>query len=71
MLVSHAGAASPLDHEGATMSDIEKKPEQSAEPEKPTEQIDDLPNKEITEEDAEAVKGGLGTKFKYDSLKVN
>ena len=53
------------------MSDIEKKPEQSADPEQSTEKIDDLPNKEITEEDAEAVKGGLGSKFKYDSLKVN
>ena len=34
------------------------------------EKIGDLPDKEITDKDAEAVKGGLGSKLK-DTIKVN
>ena len=52
------------------MSDIEKKAEQSVDPEQSIEKIGDLPDKEITDKDAEAVKGGLGSKLK-DALKVN
>lgn len=59
MLVAfRAGAVSTLDHEGATMSDIEKKPEQLVDAEKANEKIEDLPIKGIRDEDAAAIKGG-------------
>jgi hypothetical protein len=43
------------------MSDHEKKPEQSIDAKQPTAKIDDLPIKDITERDAQAVKGGALT----------
>jgi hypothetical protein len=53
------------------MSDIEKKPEQSVDAEQPADQFDDLPPKEITDKDAETIKGGdtsitaNNARFKY------
>jgi hypothetical protein len=42
------------------MSEIQKNPEQSVNAEQPIEgKIDDLPAKEITKQDAQAVKGGF------------
>lgn len=52
---------SPL-NEGTTMSDTPKKAEQS--PEQPNEKIADLPTKNVSENDAEAVKGGALNRFK-------
>ena len=52
------------------MSDIEKTREQSVDAEQPIEQkLDDLPAREITEQDAEAVKGGAGVAFEYKPQK--
>ena len=56
------------------MSDIAKKPEtkpeQSADAEQPVEQqFADLPVTEITEQDAQAVKGGAGVSFEYKPQK--
>jgi hypothetical protein len=42
------------------MPDAPKKPEQAA-TDKSNEKIADLPNKPITENDAQTVKGGLGS----------
>jgi hypothetical protein len=54
------------------MSDIEKKPEQPVVPEQPMEHIGDLPDNEITDKDAEAVKGGSGGagagKIKFNTI---
>jgi hypothetical protein len=43
------------------MPNHEKKPGQSIDTKQPTAKIDDLPNKDITERDAQAVKGGALT----------
>jgi hypothetical protein len=51
-------------HEGIRMSDIEKNPEQTAKTDQPIEPtIDDLPNKVLADQDAQAVKGGGGVVF--------
>ena len=51
------------------MPDIQKNPEQSVNAEQPVEgKIDDLPPKEITEQDAQGVKGG-GVAFEYKPQK--
>jgi hypothetical protein len=56
------------------MSDIDKrpetKPEQSADAKQPIEQrFDDLPVTEITQQDAQAVKGGAGVSIEYKPQK--
>jgi hypothetical protein len=49
---------------GTIMSDTPKKPEQSPEAEQPTEKITDLPTKNVSETDAQVVKGGALNRFK-------
>lgn len=49
-------------NEGTIMSDTPKKAEQS--PEQPVDKIADLPTKNVSENDAEAVKGGALNRFK-------
>lgn len=60
MLVSPAMHRPTAFRRGSHMPDTPKKPEQAA-TEKSAEKIGDLPNKPITENDAQTVKGGRGT----------
>jgi hypothetical protein len=50
------------------MSDTPNNPEQEQEQKQSADAISDLPEKEITEDDAEAVKGGMTAKLKRDAL---
>ena len=53
------------------MSDTPNNPEQEQEQKQSADAIDDLSEKQITEEDADAVKGGaLGLHLKSDSIRV-
>jgi len=50
------------------MSDTPQKPEQSAEPAQTQEQekMSDIPPKPLSDQDAQAVKGGVTNTFKHD-----
>jgi hypothetical protein len=52
------------------MSDTPNNPEQEQAQKQSADAVSDLSEKQITEEDAEAVKGGSLKQMKYDSLKV-
>ena len=52
------------------MSDTPNNPEQEQDQKQSADTLSDLPDKQITEDDAEAVKGGATRKLKDDAISV-